>query len=98
MSIFSFDKETSLISDLLFRCRGNSLYNAKSRNKQNKTRNYSELAYKMDNISVILVSFQWKTSADHSKEVPATFRGEALKEVPAGEVLRACNFFRLFYL
>ena len=30
------------------------------------------------------------------QEVPATFGREALKEVPAGEALRACMFFDCF--
>ena len=41
-------------------------------------------------------SYQWKRSADRSKEVPATFGGEALKEVPASEALRGCTSFDYF--
>ena len=53
----------------------------------------------------MLVNFQWKRSADRSKELPATFGSEAvkevsareaLKEVPAGEALRACTSFDYF--
>ena len=44
----------------------------------------------------MLVNFQWKRSADRSKEVPATFGSEALKEVPASEALRTCTFFDYF--
>ena len=42
--------------------------------------------------------FQWKRSADRSKEVPTTLGSEALKEVPASEALRlaSLHFFRLF--
>ena len=43
-----------------------------------------------------MVNFQWKRSADHSKEVPATFGSEALKELPASEALRDCAFFDYF--
>ena len=35
-------------------------------------------------------------SSDCLKEVAATFGSEALKEVPAGEPLRACNYFDYF--
>ena len=44
----------------------------------------------------IPVNFQWKRSADGSKEVPANFASEALKEVPASETLRAYTFFDYF--
>ena len=37
-----------------------------------------------------------KRSANCSKEVPATIGSEALKEVPAGEALRACTSFDYF--
>ena len=43
-----------------------------------------------------LVNFQWKRSADRSKEVSATFGSEILKEVPASEAFRACNSFNYF--
>ena len=39
------------------------------------------------NFHNILVNFQWNRSADSSKEVPATFGSEALKEVPGSEAL-----------
>ena len=43
-----------------------------------------------------LVNFQWKRSANRSKEVPATFDSEALEEVPSSEALRACTSFDYF--
>ena len=55
--------------------------------------NQSDCKY---NLAIQLVNFQWKRSADYSKEVSATFDSEALKEVPAGEALRACTSFDYF--
>ena len=43
-----------------------------------------------------LFNSQWKGIADRSKEVPATFGSEALKEVPASKALRACISFNYF--
>ena len=40
--------------------------------------------------------FQWKRSVHRSKEVPATFGSETLKEVPVSEALRACTSFNYF--
>ena len=46
----------------------------------------------MDNLSIS----NGKEAPDCSKEMPATFGSEALKEVPASEALRACTSFDYF--
>ena len=43
-----------------------------------------------------LVNFQWKRSADCSKEVNATFGSEGLKDVSASEALRTYTSFNYF--